>query len=33
VLNLGFSNTMVIFTVGIGVLFVISLIGLAFQQG
>jgi hypothetical protein len=33
VLNLGFSSAMVIFTVGIGVLFVISLISLAFQHG
>ncbi|GHT59188.1 hypothetical protein FACS1894109_14660 [Spirochaetia bacterium] len=33
VLNLGFSNAMLIFTVSIGVLFVISLISLAFQQG
>jgi hypothetical protein len=33
VLNLGFSTAMVIFTLGIGILFVISLISLAFQRG
>jgi hypothetical protein len=33
VLNVGFSNAMVIFAISIGVLFVISLIGLASQHG